>query len=330
MKSENKRSVLVGIFILVGILLFVGGVLTLGGKQKRFVKTITLTAIFDNIGGLQNGSNIWYSGVKIGTVKKIKFTGNSQVEVTLNIEKESQKFIGRDSKAKLSSDGLIGNKIIEIYNGNPRNGIVEDGDQLHVEKALSTEEMMKTLQENNKNLLGITSDFKLLSLKIKRGEGTIGAFLTDSLLAEHFKSIISNLQTASSNTNNVTQQVSKFASKLNNKSGLANQLLTDTAVFKNLKTSVAELHNVTTSAALLSENLKNASSRLDDKNNAIGVLLNDPEVAAKLKGTLGNLETSTKKLDENMEALQHNFLLRGFFKKKAKQQLKDSLATSPK
>ena len=320
--EENKRSIIVGIFIFLGILIFVAGVMTLGGKQKRFVKSIMLEAVFDNVSGLTAGNNIWFSGVKVGTVKKVSFYGNSQVLITMNIEEETQKYIKKDSRAKLSSDGLIGNKIIEIYGGNPKNAMVEDGDRIHVEKALSTEEMMETLQENNKNLLGITSDFKLLSLKIKRGEGAAGALLTDSLLAIRFKDIVTNLQQASKNTNSVSSAVSLFASKLNNKSGLANQLLTDTEVFNNLKESVEQLQKTTSAAQEITSNLKNVSTKLESKDNALGVLLNDEQVANTLKNTLGNLETSTQKLDENMEALQHNFLLRGFFKKKAQKEEK--------
>jgi len=61
------------------------------------------------------------------------------------------------------------------------------------------------------------------------------------------------------------------------------------------------------------------STKLNAKDNAVGTLLNDPIAAAKIKDILNNLETSTEKLDQNMEALQHNFLLRGFFKKQKKE-----------
>ncbi len=316
--TGKKRSVIVGVFVALGILVLLAAVFLLGGQQKRFVKNIQVKSVFKDVGGLKVGNNVWFSGVKIGTVKSLKFVRNSGVEIALNIEAAEQKYIRKNAKAKLSSEGLIGNKIIVIYGGTLNMEAIEDGDYLVAEEALSTDEMMATLQENNKNLLDITRDFKLLSTKIVKGKGTLGAILTDSLIADNFRLIVANLYTASQNTARVSAAVSQLTSKINTKGALANELLTDTAVFRDIKTAVNQLKQSTASASEITNNLKQASNRLNASNNVVGVLLNDQEQAAKIKNTLTNLETSTKKLDENMEALQHNFLLRGFFKKKAK------------
>ena len=68
----------------------------------------------------------------------------------------------------------------------------------------------------------------------------------------------------------------------------------------------------------MTEELKEVISNLNNKNNAIGVLLTDTTFANKLRETLENAESASVKLDENMEAMQHNFLLRGYFKKQKK------------
>src|SRR6476659_9442164 len=118
--GNNRRGIIVGIFIFLGLAIFIIAVLTLGTQHKTFEKAISVKAIFDNVNGLQKGNNIWYAGVKVGTIKKVMLTGNSLVEVTMNIEEHSSKFIRKDALAKISSDGLIGNKIIVIYGGNPQ------------------------------------------------------------------------------------------------------------------------------------------------------------------------------------------------------------------
>lgn len=318
--AENKRSVIVGIFILLGLVIFVLTIFTLAGKQKKFVKSITLMAVFDDVGGLQTGNNVWYSGVKIGTVKAIDFYGNSQVAITMNIEQEAQKYIRKDAKAKVSSEGFIGNKNVVIYDGNPNVPQVDDGDTLRVEPALSTEEIMETLQVNNKNLASITEDFKTVSRKIANGEGALGAILTDSSMAENLRSILISLQSTSANTARVSSSLAQFSSKLNTEGSLANEVLTDTVVYSNLKRTMSELMETTTHAAEVTENLNKASENLNSRDNALGLLLNDEETARQLKETMKNLNSSTAKLDENMEALQHNFLFRGYFKKKAKRE----------
>lgn len=322
--AENKRSVIVGIFVFLAIVIFVAGVFILGGQQKKFVKSIVVNAVFDNVEGLKVGNNVWYSGVKIGTVRGIKFYGETQVEVTMKIEEDAQPYIRKDSKVKLDSEGLIGSKLVEIFGGSRNVPAVVNGDRIVAVPSLSTDDMMVTLQENNQNLLSITNDLKGLTAKLAGGEGTIGALLTDSTLAENFETIAANLRKASATTANASVALSRFTSKLNTEGGLANELLTDTTVFSKLKTSVSQLEKTTAAASAVTNDFKKASSQLDNKNNALGVMLNDKEFATQLKSTMENLETSSEKLDENMEALQHNFLLRGFFRRKEKRETKQA------
>ncbi len=97
--------------------------------------------------------------------------------------------------------------------------------------------------------------------------------------------------------------------------------MTDTTTFPKLRSTIAHLDEVASSANEVTINLKNATSDLNDTNSPMGVLLHDVEGAKNLKETLKNLETSSKKLDEDLEAAQHSFLLRGYFKKKAQGKL---------
>ncbi len=314
--SDNKRAVVVGIFVFLAIVIFVAGVFVLGGQQKRFEKTFRVSAVFDNVGGLKVGSNVWFSGVKIGTVRQIRFSGTSQVAITMNLEEDVRKYIHKDALARLSSESLIGNKIVEIYGGSPQAPTVESGDRLGTAVALSTDDIMATLQENNKNLVSITSDFKTLTSRLVQGEGMAGALLSDSTLTQNFRAMLANLQQVSANTVRVSRDLAQLSNKFDTEGGLANELLTDTSVFIGLKNSVQQLQQTSASAAQLTDNLRETTSKLNEKNNAVGLLLNDQQFAGQLKSTMGNLETSTEKLDENMEALQHNFLFRRYFRKK--------------
>ena len=236
----------------------------------------------------------------------------------LTVEKEAQKYIHKDAKASISSEGLIGNKIVVIDGGSANLPFVEDGDQLSANTELSTNDIMKTLQVNNENLVEITSDFKTLANQMVEGKGTIGAILSDEQVANNFKSIVKNLETTTSNANLMLVDLAKFTDKLNTKGGLADQMLTDTLVFSKLQIAINQLQKTTTSAAELTENLNQASAQLRKNDNAVGSLLTDQQTAENIKSMIANLNSSSKKLDQDLEALQHNFLLRGFFKKKAK------------
>lgn len=318
--SDNRRKITVGVFIFLGLAIFIVGVFTLGSQKKAFVKSFTVDVVFNDIQGVKAGNNVWFSGVKIGTIKKIQFYGTSQVQVFLNIEEEAHKYIHKDASASISSDGLIGNKIIVITGGTPKFPFVEDGDRLRVNTTLSTDDIMKTFQVNNKNLVDVTSDFKILARSLVEGKGTAGTLLTDEQVAADFKSIVVNLKNTTASANKMARELDAFSKTLNTKGGLADKLLTDTTVFAKLEASVNELKKTAASASAMTENLNKASTKLTQSDNAAGLLLNDQKTAEQVKSIMKNMETSSQKLDENLEALQHNFLLRGFFRKKAKEE----------
>lgn len=316
--TNNKRAVIVGIFILLGLSIFVAGVLLLGGQQKTFEKKIRVKAIFEDVGGLHEGNNVWFSGVKIGTVRKMHFVGNSQVEVIMNIQKQAQQYIRRNAKARISSEGFIGNKIVVIYGGTTQAPIIDTADVLGVEKGVSADEIMATFQENNKNLLEITKDFKLVSKRIADGQGTMGKLLTDETLINSLQSTAVTLRQASSSAQKLTSDMADYVSRLQSKGSLTNDLITDTIIFSRLRATTLQIEEVSKTANDITNNLKVASDNITNAKTPIGTLFNDQEAASNLKNTLRNLQAGSEKLDENMEALQHNFLFRGFFRKKAK------------
>mgnify|MGYP002795080504 FL=1 len=300
------------------------GVLTLGGQQKKFVKAIQLKAVFDDIGGLQAGNNIWFSGVKIGTVRKINFYGDAQVEIEMNVEEEVVEFIRKDSKATISSDGLIGNKIIVIYGGTTLAPQVEDGDRLESVMPLDTDQMMETLQVNNENLVQITGNLKNLTSKLAEGEGMVGAALTDSLIAESFRAIVKNLNQASVNSNRMINELNSFTSKLNQKGNLFNDLVTDTTMAADLRESLESLKEAAANSEEMTQKLSAITDKFNDPSNSMGMLLNDPEFAQSLKSTLENADSATYNLNRGMDALEYTWPFNKGFKRKKKAEEKEN------
>ena len=304
----NRRATIVGLFIIVGILFLIGGILTIGNLHSTFSKKMSISTVFGNVNGLQPGNNIWFSGVKIGAVKKIEFYGKSQVKVIMNINIESRQYIRKDAKVKISTDGLIGNKILVIYGGTSSAQEIEEGDTLGNEPLLSTEDIMNTLQQNNLNILAITK-------KLANGEGTIGKLLKSDSIYNSIAATANSLQTASAKSQILIASLANFSAKMNKDGTLANDLVTDTIVFNSMKASVLKLQNIADTTTAFVNNLKVAS---ENTKSPVGVMMHDEQTGANLKTTISNLESSSKKLDQNLEALQHSFLLRKYFKKEEK------------
>jgi phospholipid/cholesterol/gamma-HCH transport system substrate-binding protein len=320
MKSTiRKQATIVGLFLFFGLAILVSGILTIGNLHNSFVKKFTVTTIFDEVNGLQPGNNIWYSGLKIGTVKTLDFYGRSQVKVSMKIDHEAQPFIRKDAKAKISTDGLIGNKIIVIYGGSDSAGLIAEGDTLGIEKTISTEEMMNTLQENNKNILAITNDFKVISKRIMNGEGTVGKLLTDESLYDNLGLTVASLKKASGHAEKLTASLADYGAKMNREGSLTNDLVSDTVLFSTIRATVSELQAIASSAAAITASLKTAGDGLNSATSPVGVLLHDESAASDIRSVIRNLESSAQKLNEDLEALQHNFLFRGYFKKKNKE-----------
>lgn len=325
--SKGLRTVLTGIFVIAGIGILLAGVFIIGGKDKTFKNSLTAKAVFADVNGLAKGSNVWYSGVKVGTVKKVSFVQNG-VEVSFSIEEDVQQKIRTDTKVKLGSDGLIGNKIIVLYGGTAASPEIVSGSTLQVENGIGTEEMMATLQSNNKNLLDITNDLKVVSKSLADGKGTIGKLLNDPTISNSLQAAMTSLNKAGANAQVLTANFSEFSKKLNNKGYFLNELATDTTIVASIKRTAAQLNEVSQTANKVVENLNTTTAKLNNNKSAVGVLMNDETAGANIQMTLANLQSGTKKLDENMEALQHNFLLRGFFKKRTKaeeKRIKDSV-----
>ncbi len=320
--NGNRRAIIVGIFIFLGLAIFIWTVLTLGSQKNTFEKSIKVKAYFQNVNGLQKGNNIWFSGVKVGTIENVTLIGNNKVEVDMNIDEKSVPYIHENAKAKLSSDGLIGNKIIEIYGGTSQVPPIANGDVLNNEELLSTDAMMATLSKNNDNLLAITDNLKVISSNMAAGKGSVGKLLNDETFADELTKTVVILRNASTNLQQLSANVSHYTARLNDSGTLANDLVTDTVIFSKLRSTVGQLKEVADKSNEVISSLQGAANTVNEglknPNTPAGMLLGDEKTASGLKTTMQNLQSASVKLNDDLEAVQHNFLLRGFFKKKAK------------
>lgn len=316
MKAEYKRNIKVGMFVSIGILILIAAVILVGNINDTFSSKMKIVSVFGDVKGLKEGDNVWFSGVKIGTVYTLEFLENSQVKITMNIDKETRKIIHKDANIKLGTNGLIGNKILIIYGGTSASELLEEGDMLASVKTISSEEVMNMLQKNNMNILEITTQIKELTQSINAGTGTLGKLVTSDDLYNSFSSLSNNLAKIALKANSVLDDLNEFSNNLNQEGSLANTLVNDTTLTYSLQQSFVRLAQITDSTKLMISEINRITQ---NKNSTAGLLLNDEETAAQFKRTLENLQSGSEKLDEDLEALQHSFILRRYFKKKANQ-----------
>jgi phospholipid/cholesterol/gamma-HCH transport system substrate-binding protein len=325
--NKNTRSFVVGLFVFLGLVIFAVTVLTLGGQRKTFQKSIMVKAVFDDVNGLQKGNNVWFSGVKIGTVKKISFYG-TRVEVDMNIDENAKEYIRKNAKARISSEGLIGNRIVVIFAGAAKSAPVEDGDMLGTERVTNPDEMMTTFQANNQNLLAITNNFKIISQQLIDGKGTVGKILNDETTYNEFQSTLTMLKRSAANAQQMSNDIASYTAKLDTKGTLAHDLVTDTTIVRALKSTIGRMEEASIHANEIIDNLtitsNNLNRSLKNPNTPAGMLLNDEKTATDIKVLLKTLQSASEKLDEDLEALQHNFLFRGYFRKKAREEAKEA------
>jgi phospholipid/cholesterol/gamma-HCH transport system substrate-binding protein len=115
--QRSKNDVWVGLFVLIGL----AAVLFLALKSANLLqfswsKDYTVTAKFDNIGGLKKGAAVKSAGVVVGRVDNIQFDDDSyQAKVSLALE--TRYAFPKDSSLKILTSGLLGEQYVGIVAG---------------------------------------------------------------------------------------------------------------------------------------------------------------------------------------------------------------------
>lgn len=302
MSKESGSKWKLGMFVIIGLVVFAGTIFFVGKQNNLFGSTFRLSAQFKSAGGLKEGNNIRFSGLNIGTINTITLK-DSFVIVDMVIKKKIQEFIKTDATAIIGSDGLMGDKVLTIYPGSYSNPTVKDGDRILTKKAIDMDDIMASLKTNVDNAGIITAQLAAFTYKINNGNGILSKVIGDETLSNSLQSTLANLQTTSA-------QFSNFSTAMNSGSG-ALSLVNDEALSNEIRKTVSNLQNT-------SDQFAQFSTKMNDENGTLSRLVSDEKIGNNIDSTMYNIQQATKKLDENMEALQHNFLLKGYFKKKAK------------
>jgi phospholipid/cholesterol/gamma-HCH transport system substrate-binding protein len=314
MKTSTTNNIRLGIFITIGTVALIAALYLIGSNRNIFSNTIKISSQFYNVNGLITGNNVRYAGIDIGTVENIIIENDSSVTVYMIIEKSNSTYIKKNSIASVGTDGLMGNKLININPGSGSAPTIEEGDVLNSLRPIENDEMIRTLNTTNQNLETITEDLKKFTSRLNKSRGIL-KLIEDSVSADNIRQTLAVIRDAAVNANNITLQLNKLATELNTGKGLAATLIRDTVISYELKTTISNLQQTSDSLNLVSQELSQFSKQLNNKNSLLHAVSADTALAGNVKNGIANLKLSTELLNENLKAMRSNFLFRRYFKK---------------
>jgi len=317
MEKSDSEKIKLGIFVITGLMLFVLVVYFVGNKQKMFGSTNHLTAVFTNVNGLQLGNNVRYAGINVGTVRGIEMINDSTINVDMLIDESMFQNIKKDALASIGSDGLVGSMVINIAPGKGNQPHIEPGDVIQSVNRVRTDDMLNTLSVTNKNAALLTVDLLKITKEINQGKGSLGTLLNDTIMASDLKQTMNYLKMTSKGTTEIVENLNKTVSALGDKNSVIG-VLNDPVTAKKISTIVNNLDQSSQEINKVVTNLNATISNIKNGKGAINYLSNDPTLVKKIDSTMTNLNKATILLNEDLEAMKHSFLLRGYFKKQEK------------
>ena len=325
MKKSNSQKIRLGVFVILGTALFVLAVYLIGQKQNMFQKTFTISAYFQNVNGLQNGNNVRYSGINIGTVKAIEMVNDSTIRVAMYIEEGIIGHIKKNAIATIGSDGLVGNMIVNIVPGKGMAPVISDGDVIASYSKIGADDILSTLSVSSENAAILTSDLIKITDAMIKGKGTLALLLNDTIMAKELRQSVTNLKVASRDASNTISDIHHIINSLKTDDNtVLGMLLNDSISGQNLKDIVSNLEVSSIEIQNVVANIDTTVVDFRSGEGAYNYIVKDTSLVNSLKSTLQNINEGTDKFNQNMEALKHNFLFRGYFRKLEKQKEKEA------
>ncbi len=317
MNKNKSGNIRLGLFVAIGTVVLVVALYLIGSNQSMFSSTISISAQFYNVNGLVQGNNVRYAGIDIGTVDKVKIENDSSVTVYMVIEKKHSQFIKKNSTAAVGTDGLMGNKLVNINPGSGQSEPVMDGDMIASLKPIETDEMIRTLNATNENLEAITGDLRSFTSRINTDKGLL-SLIEDSVAVDNFRMALQSIREASENANRITIQINNLTQSINRGEGLAGTLIKDNKTSEGLKNTVANLEQISDSLDQVVAGLNRFAAGVNNPQGLIYAVSNDSAMAGEIKDGVHNLKQSTELLNENLKAMRKSFLFRKYFKQQEK------------
>jgi phospholipid/cholesterol/gamma-HCH transport system substrate-binding protein len=303
-QQEVKWSQLkVGVIVLISLallstLLFL---MTSASGMSVFSKKMVVTTYFENSAGLKKGAEVQLQGVTIGEVKEVLVSTDparklTPVEAVMKLDPKFHASLHKDSKASLSTIGVLGDTVININSQSATGPLLENGDELKTLESPNIQDVVKASQGTIESLNVILAKMDKIVDKLQNGDGSVGQLINNPDLYNKATKTVDELHTLAANLNSGKGSVGKLmnddqmynrlndaaarldniAKALDSGQGSAGKLLKDDTLYNNLNSTLAHANSVLAAA--------------DSGQGSIGMLVKDPTFANKLNDTVTKLD----------------------------------------
>ncbi len=333
MANRVIGNVKLGAFVLGGLLFLVLLLYMIGKNRNLFGSTYILKARFDNVKGLVAGNNVRFSGIQAGTVKRIKILADTVIEVTMIIDTKMEPIIRKNAIASIGTDGLVGNKVVNIVPAGQPAPLAAEGDILPSKKSVNTDEMLQTLYKTNNDIATIAGNLKTTVQQIN-SSSALWDLLNDKSIPRELRMSLANIRHATGNAGTIVDTLHAIVMDVRNGKGSIGAILTDSTLAQSLNDAIVKIKEVGEEADSLANALHKMvagiQQDIDNGKGTVNALLKDSAMVIKLNASLDNIQKGTDGFNQNMEAMKHNFLLRGYFRKQEKQKAKTEATNTAK
>jgi phospholipid/cholesterol/gamma-HCH transport system substrate-binding protein len=288
--------------VIIGFAVVLIFIFAIGSQEKMFNRKSEIYASFQTVSGLKSGAQVQYAGIPIGSVTDIRLPSSptDSVRITMKIVNNALHLVRANSVATISTEGLIGDKIILIEDGEGPGAAVVEGNFIAGESPTDYSKYVDTLESAINNVNRLTSEATLLLAGLRSGQGSVGKLLTDDALYRDINALAlesrATMVSARAQVERVGAQAERVGARVENLSaevdemiggikrgeGSVGKLLKDEALYNDLRAT--------------SDNIRMSSYDMRD---------------ALAKVSLGG-----GKFAEVMEALKHNFLVKSYFEER--------------
>jgi phospholipid/cholesterol/gamma-HCH transport system substrate-binding protein len=205
MKATSGQKIRIGLFTFIGLLVLVLAIFFIGNRKNLFSSTFNVYGTFKNVNGLQVGNNVRFAGINVGVVQSINIVSDSAARVDVTLNSNVRKFIKKDSKLSIGSDGLMGDKLIVIAPG----GIastqeVKNGDQLAAVNPVDIDKIIGKMTGVITNAESLTAGLSQIVAKVNSGQGSIGRLLNSDKLSKDLEGTVKQAKTTMQNVHSTT------------------------------------------------------------------------------------------------------------------------------